>query len=73
MTELTVYNLENIEVSESLCKGGRCITVSIKSGGHNEHSTTTDIELFTNNRDKSFHDYIPEEWDCASYLDMKYR
>ena len=71
MTKLTIHNLESIEVSESLCKGGRCITLSIKSEDHNGHSTTTDIELFTNNRDKSFHDYIPEEWDSASYLDMK--
>jgi len=71
MTKLTVHNLESIEVSEALCKGGRRITLSIKSEDHNGHSVTTVIEFTTKNRNKSLHDYLPEEWDCASYLDMK--
>jgi len=61
MTELTVHRTEDIKVSESRHDWGRCITVSIKSEHHNGHSTTTNIELFTNDPDKSFHDYIPKE------------
>ena len=61
MTELTVHRTEDIKVSESRHDWGRCITVSITSEGYSGHLMTTDIRLFTNNPDKSFHDYIPEE------------
>ena len=61
MTELTVHRTEDIKVSESIHDWGRCITVSITSEDYGGRSTTTDIKLFTNDRDKSFLDYIPQE------------
>jgi hypothetical protein len=61
MTELTVHRTEDIKVSESRHDWGRCITVSITSEDYSGHTTTTDVKLFTNDPDKSFHDYIPKE------------
>ena len=61
MTELTVHRTEDIKVSESLHDWGRCITVSVTSKNFTGHEMTTDIRLFTNDRDKSFLDYIPQE------------
>jgi len=61
MTELTVHRTEDIKVSESRHDLGRCITVSITSEDYSGHTTTTDVKLFTNDPDKSFHDYIPKE------------
>jgi hypothetical protein len=61
MTKLTVHGTENIKISESLHNWGRCITVSITSEDYSGHSTTTDIELFTNDPKKSLRDYISEE------------
>ncbi len=61
MTELTVHRTEDIKVSESRHDWGRCITVSITSEDYSGHPMTTDVKLFTNDPDKSFHDYIPQE------------
>ncbi len=61
MAELTVHRTEDIKVSESRNDWGRCFTVSITSKDYGGHLMKTDIRLFTNNPDKSFHDYIPEE------------
>ena len=61
MTELTVHRTEDIKVSESRHDWGRCITVSITSEDYSGHTMTTDVKLFTNDPDKSFHDYIPQE------------
>ena len=61
MTKLTVHGTENIKISESLHNWGRCITVSITSEDYSGHSTTTDIELFTNDPNKSFQGLIQQE------------
>jgi hypothetical protein len=61
MAELTVHRTEDIKVSESRTDWGRCITVSITSEDYSGHLMTTDIRLFTNNPNKSFHDYILQE------------
>jgi hypothetical protein len=61
MPELTVFRTEDIKVSETRMDKERLITVSITSRDYSGNPTTTNINLFTNNPEKSFHDYIPEE------------
>jgi len=61
MTELTIHRTKDIKVLEHQYDEGRVITVSITSTDYSGNLITTDINLFTNNPEKSFHDYIPEE------------
>ena len=60
-SELQVYNLTNIKVVEGHHNNFRCFTVSLTSTDYDGNSYTTDLKIFSENTEKSFHDYIPEE------------
>lgn len=60
-SELHVHNLTNIKVVESHHDNFRCFTVSLTSIDYDGNTHTTDLKIFSDDTDKSFYDYIPEE------------
>ena len=60
-SELQVHDLTNIKIVESHYDDFRCFTVSLTSTDYDGNSYTTDLKIFSDNTEKSFHDYIPEE------------